>query len=65
MPALLVSAASEMCVWLPMPECPTLMPFGFAFPSFTKSCSVRQRESERTASTTDSTSTRATASNVW
>jgi hypothetical protein len=65
MPALLASAAREMCVWLPTPEWPTLMPFGLVFPSFTKSCSVRQRESDRTASTTDSTSTRATASNVW
>ena len=54
-----------MCVWLPMPECPTLKAFGFAFTSAMRSFSVFQRASARTATTTDSTSTRATASNAW
>src|ERR1051326_781647 len=61
-PAALKSAASEMCVWLPMPEWPTLIALGFAFASGTRSLRVFQRASERTATTTDSTSTRATAS---
>ena len=65
MPALLVNAASEMWVWLPMPEWPMLRVLGLDFPSATKSCRLRQRESLLTASTTDSTSTRATASNAW
>ena len=65
MPALLASAASEMWVWLPMPEWPTFRPLSFDFASLTKSYRVRQRESVFTASTTDSTSTRATASNAW
>jgi len=63
-PAALKSAASEMCVWLPMPECPTLIALGLAFASAMSSLSVFQRASERTATTTDSTSTRATASNA-
>ena len=61
----LTSAASEMCVWLPTPEWPTLMAFGFALASATKSLSVRHGASVRTATTTDSDSTRATASNAW
>ena len=65
MPEALASAASEMCVWLPMPEWPTLSAFGLAFASAMRSLRVFQRASERTATTTDSTSTRATASNAW
>ena len=63
-PAAPTSAASEICVWLPTPECPTLIVFGFALASATRSFSVRQGASVRTATTTDSDSARATASNV-
>jgi len=65
MPAARASATSEMCVWLPIPEWPTFRALGFALASLTNSGSVRQRASLRTASTTDSTSTRATASKAW
>ena len=54
-----------MCVWLPMPEWPTEIALGFAFASATRSFRFFQRASLRTATTTDSTSTRATASNAW
>ena len=55
-------AASEMWVWLPMPEWPTEIALGFALASATRSFRFFQRESLFTAITTDSTRTRATAS---
>ena len=51
-----------MCVWLPIPELPTVIAPGRAFASATRSGSVFHFASPRTATTGDSTSTRATGS---
>jgi len=63
-PAALNSATDEMWVWLPTPELPTVILPGCAFASARKSASVFHGDSVRTASTGDSTSTRATGSNA-
>jgi hypothetical protein len=63
-PAALNSATSEMWVWLPIPEWPTLTAFGLAFASPIKSFKSFHFASARTAITTDSERTRATASNA-
>ena len=52
-----------MCVWLPTPELPTVIAFGRALPSAIRSFSVFHFASFLTATTGDSTSTCATATN--
>jgi len=58
------SATDEIWVWLPIPELPTVMTPGRAFASAIRSASVCHFASPRTATTGDSTSTRATGSNA-
>ena len=59
------SATDEMCVWLPVPELPTVIAFGLRLGrghEIGQASSIANRP--RTATTGDSTSTRATGSNA-
>ena len=62
-PAALNRATDVKWVWLPVPELAIVIVFGFAFAAAMMSAKVLNWDSARTASTGDSTSTCATASN--